>query len=112
MYQSILQEFKAYYREHIGNVVDEKRVLRCHLSKHGFETSIMPTTNLAESGNAMLQRLINWKSKPIDAICLSLLHFCDFQDNEITASRHISYFLFLNKYFYFWSEKISLRKPR
>ena len=89
----MLQEFKSYYKEHIGKVVDEGRVLLCHLTKHGWDNSLMPTNNLAEAGNAVMQELIDWHSKPMDAVGLTLLRYCDFLDNEITASRRVTIFL-------------------
>lgn len=34
------------------------------------------TNNASESMNAMLHSLQNWKSIPLDVICLSLFHLC------------------------------------
>ena len=78
------QEFQDYLVKNIEPDVVAGRVGKWNLVKHGQKSA---TSNLSESGNALLNRLNEWKTVPIDAIVLSLLHFCNFQDNEIVLSR-------------------------
>ena len=78
------QEFQGYFVNNIEPDVVAGRVGKWNLVKHGQKSA---TSNLSESGNALLNRLNEWKTVPIDAIVLSLLHFCNFQDNEIVLSR-------------------------
>ena len=46
------------------------------------------TNNASESMNAVLHSLQNWKSVPLDVICVSLFHLCCYYEREVLRGIH------------------------
>jgi hypothetical protein len=81
----VIQGFAKYYRDNIHKEIG--RTARWAL-KAAFSELELATTNASESFNAMLKRLQDWKSRPVDVVALSLYQLDSFYLAEILRGRY------------------------